>query len=135
MTTQLAAAVLATAVVAAVLLLVRLVGVFNRRGLRGEKAAPGPAPYVLYFWGPGCTACRTHQEPALRRLRGVRVEKVDALEQPELARRFKVYTLPTTVVVGSDGTPLQVNYGYADAKKLRRQLEAASARQAGQAVA
>ncbi len=66
--------------------------------------------------------CRTHQEPALAKLAGVRVEKVDAIAERELADRFQVYTLPTTVVMSANGTALHVNYGYAPANKLDRQL-------------
>ena len=86
------------------------------------SGAPSSEPYILYFTGDGCTVCRTHQEPALAKLRPVRVDKVDAIEQRELAERFKVYTLPTTVVMSSNGKALHVNYGYAPAPKLERQL-------------
>ena len=88
-----------------------------------------PEPYILYFTGDSCTVCRTHQEPALARLGEVRIDKVDAVEDRALADRFHVYTLPTTVVMASDGTALHVNYGYAPANKLERQL--AEARGAG----
>ena len=84
--------------------------------------APTGEPYILYFTGEGCTVCRTHQEPALAKLEGVRVDKVDALEQRELAERFHVYTLPTTVVISGGGRSLHVNYGYAPAAKLERQI-------------
>ena len=79
-------------------------------------------PYILYFTGDSCSVCRTHQEPALARLGDVRVDKVDAVAERTLADRFHVYTLPTTVVMAADGQPLHVNYGYAPAPKLQRQL-------------
>jgi thioredoxin 1 len=85
-------------------------------------AAPSTEPYLIYFTGDNCTICHTHQEPALEKLAGVRVDKVDAIADRELADRFHVYTLPTTVVMTSDGKPLHVNYGYAPAPKLERQL-------------
>jgi len=53
------------------------------------------------------------------------VQKVDALAERELAERFQVYTLPTTIVMASDGKPVHVNYGYAPAPKLARQLNEA----------
>ena len=93
-----------------------------RRLAAGATGAPAPEPYILYFTGEGCTVCRTHQEPALAKLEGVRVDKVDALAERELAERFHVYTLPTTVVMSDDGRALHVNYGYAPATKLARQL-------------
>jgi len=89
----------------------------------------GQDPYVLYFTGDSCTVCKTHQEPALARLGNVRIDKVDAVVERELADRFHVYTLPTTVVVAPDGQALHVNYGYASAPKLERQL--AEARRTG----
>lgn len=95
--------------------------VARRAALRASEPAPG-GELILYFSGEGCTVCRTHQEPALRSLEGVRVEKIDALAQPELTERYHVYTLPTTVVLGADGRPRHVNYGYAPAPKLRAQL-------------
>jgi len=85
-------------------------------------AAGASEPYILYFTGEGCTVCKTHQEPALAKLGTVRVDRVDAVAERDLADRFQVYTLPTTVVMAPDGKALHVNYGYAPAPKLQRQL-------------
>jgi thioredoxin-like negative regulator of GroEL len=93
-----------------------------RRLAAGATAAPASEPYILYFTGDSCTVCRTHQEPALARLGAIRVDKVDAVAEREMADRFHVYTLPTTVVMAADGHALHVNYGYAPAPKLERQL-------------
>ena len=89
------------------------------------EGAPSTEPYILYFTGDGCTVCRTHQEPALAKLSGVRIDKVDAIAQRDLAESFHVYTLPTTVVMCSNGKALHVNYGYASARKLEGQLSEA----------
>ena len=99
----------------------------------GAMARPSDAPYILYFTGEGCTVCRTHQEPALSRLGPVRIDRVDAIAERTLADQFHVYTLPTTVVMSPEGRALHVNYGYAPAPKLERQL--ADARVAGVASA
>lgn len=93
-----------------------------RRLAAGARLAAAGEPYILYFTGESCTVCRTHQEPALSKLGTVRVDKVDAIAERELADRFHVYTLPTTVVMAADGSALHVNYGYAPANKLERQL-------------
>jgi thiol-disulfide isomerase/thioredoxin len=93
----------------------------RRRALLAT-AAPASEPYILYFTGDGCTVCRTHQEPALARLGAVRIDKVDAVSDRQLADRFQVYTLPTTVVMTPEGKALHVNYGYAPAPKLEQQL-------------
>jgi len=93
-----------------------------RRRAIGASAAPAREPYILYFTGDSCTVCRTHQEPALAKLGPVRVDRVDAIEDRTLADQFHVYTLPTTVVMSAEGRALHVNYGYAPATKLERQL-------------
>jgi thioredoxin-like negative regulator of GroEL len=99
----------------------------------GAASAASTDPYIVYFTGENCTVCRTHQEPALARLDGVRVDKVDAVADRTLADRFHVYTLPTTVVMAPDGHAVHVNYGYAAASKLQRQLAEAGLRQAATA--
>jgi thioredoxin-like negative regulator of GroEL len=93
-----------------------------RASALGLAAAPAVDPYIIYFTGENCSVCRTHQEPALAKLAGVRIDKVDAIAERELADRFHVYTLPTTVVMSPEGRSLHVNYGYAPATKLERQL-------------
>jgi thioredoxin-like negative regulator of GroEL len=116
----------ALAVAGMVVLVAACLELFRARRARlksaGATAAPATEPYILYFTGDGCTVCRTHQEPALAKLGSVRIDKVDAIADRTLADRFHVYTLPTTVVLSSDGHPLHVNYGYATAPKLERQL-------------
>jgi hypothetical protein len=98
-------------------------------GVTAPAVAGDADPYILYFTGENCSVCRTHQEPALAKLAGVRIDKVDAIAERELADRFHVYTLPTTVVMSGEGRSLNVNYGYAPATKLERQL--ADARNGG----
>lgn len=123
---------LALAVVGIVVLIAACLEAYRawraRRVALGASGAPAAEPYILYFTGEGCTVCKTHQEPALARLPGVRVEKVDAVADRETADRFHVYTLPTTVVMSADGKALHVNYGYAPAPKLQRQLAEAGVR-------
>jgi len=116
----------ALAVAGAVVLAAACLELYRSRRARrlavGATSAPSSEPYILYFTGESCTVCRTHQEPALARLASVRVDRVDAVAERELADRFHVYTLPTTVVMAADGKALHVNYGYAAAPKLERQL-------------
>jgi hypothetical protein len=120
------AQLLALAVAGVVVLAAACLEIFRARRARvktvGVSAAPASDPYILYFTGEGCTVCRTHQEPALAKLGAVRIDKVDAIADRTLADRFNVYTLPTTVVMSPEGRALHVNYGYATAPKLERQL-------------
>jgi thiol-disulfide isomerase/thioredoxin len=101
----------------------------------GATVTPSKDPYILYFTGDSCAVCRTHQEPALAKLVGIRIDKVDAVAERDLAERFHVYTLPTTVVIAGDGHPLHVNYGYAPTPKLERQLAEARANKLSTATA
>jgi thiol-disulfide isomerase/thioredoxin len=86
----------------------------------GEHSSSS-APYILYFTTEQCSTCRLMQEPALAQVEAV-VRKVDAIAERELADRYAIFTVPSTVVIGPDGAAAHVNYGYAGADKLRRQL-------------
>jgi hypothetical protein len=129
----------ALAVAGAVVLAAACLEIYRaRRAKRLSAGATGSAaadPYILYFTGESCTVCRTHQEPALARLDGIRIDRVDAVAERDLADRFHVYTLPTTVVMAADGHALHVNYGYAPAPKLARQLAEARTTQLTTATA
>lgn len=133
MNAQLWALVVVGAIVLAAACLEAVRSQIARRRARGATAAPAREPYILYFTGESCTVCRTHQEPALAKVGPVRVDRVDAIADRTLADQFHVYTLPTTVVMSADGHALHVNYGYAPATKLERQL--ADARTAAVSIA
>jgi hypothetical protein len=121
-TTQLWALAVAGIVVLAAVCLELVRAARARRAALICAGAPSPEPYILYFTGEGCTVCRTHQEPALAKLGDVRIDRVDAIAEKELSEQFHVYTLPTTVVMCTNGKALYVNYGYASARKLESQL-------------
>lgn len=46
------------------------------------------------------------------------VAEVDALREPRLAARFGVLTVPSTVVIGSDGAIRAINNGAAGTERL-----------------
>lgn len=100
-----------------------------RRSIPSGPAEPaGGRPALLYFSGPDCAPCRLQQGPVVAGLREsfdgrVRIEEHDAIAQPELAARYRVLTVPTTVVLAPDGEVVAINYGVTPAAKLRRQLE------------
>lgn len=82
---------------------------------------------VVYFTTPHCVVCRTQQQPALQALeqalsQPIQIIKVDATEQPEVASRWGVMSVPTTVIIGASGQTLAINHGVADVHKLRRQI-------------
>jgi thiol-disulfide isomerase/thioredoxin len=88
-------------------------------------------PTLLYFSSPDCAPCILQQSPILASLREVlgdcvNFQEYDAVAHPDLARRYRVLTVPTTVVITPDGEVLAVNYGVTQAGKLQRQLETAA---------
>lgn len=87
---------------------------------------PG-VPAIVYFTSPTCAPCRTQQRPAIERLLdelndGVQVIEVNALNQPEAAKRWGVLSIPTTFVLDGRGALRQINYGVAGTEKLKEQL-------------
>jgi thioredoxin 1 len=96
-----------------------------------ELAAIGlPAdgqPVIIGFTGEYCAPCRTYQHPALEKLRQqfcetLHIQEVDALAHAELAQRYGVLTVPTTVVLDGARKVIAINYGVASAEKLRQQV-------------
>ena len=116
-----------------------LVGLLARRlierriaGVIAEQTVePSPvgAPRVIAFSGPGCSACRTQRRILDDLVAGwngtVDVAYVDAVAETDLARRFGVMVVPTTVVAAPDGRIVGVNGGLVDGNRLRAQLAAA----------
>ena len=85
-------------------------------------------PIVLAFTGEYCLPCKTQQHPALERLRAhlgqsIHICEVDALENADLAGRYGVLTVPTTVMLDGNRNVIAINYGVTQTEKLRRQLE------------
>jgi thioredoxin-like negative regulator of GroEL len=123
---------IALAGMAALWLAWRGVKVWLRRSIRVDREVnQDNRPTLLYFHSEDCAPCRLQQSPILASLQetlgaGVEFRDYDALAHPDLARRYRVLTVPTTVVIAPDGEVLAVNYGVTQADKLRRQLERAT---------
>lgn len=94
---------------------------------------PG-VPAIVYFTTPNCAPCRFQQKPALAKLHaelgdgGIQIIEVDAAVQPDDAKRWGVFTAPTTFILNDTGAPVTVNHGVADARKLAQQVRDAQAR-------
>ena len=128
---------LAFALVATIVIAIRLVRYQLGRSrdrliasLNRHAAAAPEAMRILYFTTPECVECRLRQEPALRELEarfGPRlvVDKRDAIAESELARKYRVRTVPTTAVFGADGRLVEINYGFASPDRLAQQLTSA----------
>jgi thioredoxin 1 len=84
-------------------------------------------PTLLYFTADYCTTCRLRQTPVIQELAGrlgnyVAVEAYDVKENPDLVKKYKVLTLPTTIVINREGQVNAVNYGLTPLGKLEQQL-------------
>jgi thiol-disulfide isomerase/thioredoxin len=89
-------------------------------------AKPG-TPAILYFTTPDCVPCRTVQKPALQKVKErlgdqLQVIEVNALEQPEMAGRWGVLSVPTTFILDEGGKLKHINHGVTRAEKLIEQL-------------
>lgn len=98
------------------------------RSTRGSDQEP-VTPSILYFWSPSCTVCRTAQKPTLEQLTErigsdqVQLTSVDVSEQPELASRYHVLTVPTTLILDTAGKVKHMNNGLVGLAKLLQQIE------------
>jgi len=78
---------------------------------------------ILAFSSDDCRQCHEMQIPALQRVldaRGsmVSVAEVDAPNSPDLAQRYRILTLPSTVIMDAAGRTHAVNYGFANTQRL-----------------
>jgi thioredoxin-like negative regulator of GroEL len=124
------APLIAVAVIGGVALLLR-VQKGGQRELVGSVVETaeqgGTLPSILYFTGEACTICHTAQRPALRALAAaidpaIEIREIDIAVEPDLARQYRVMSLPTTIVLGPSGQVTGINVGFANADVLRRQL-------------
>lgn len=100
----------------------------QRRRLNGLLRTGRPT--LLHLSRPDCAPCAVQQAPAVDALRSefgerIIVNCVDVTLRPELAARWRVLTVPTTVNLNPAGQVCALNTGVAQSDKLRRQLLAA----------
>lgn len=124
------------AVVIVLWLLARLARVYierQRQALLASSEAledereTGPIS-ILAFSSEDCRQCHTMQMPALENLLrmcgdAVEIFDIDAVQEAELAKQYRVMTVPTTVVLDGRGQVRAVNYGFASTKQLMEQVE------------
>jgi thiol-disulfide isomerase/thioredoxin len=83
---------------------------------------------LLYFSSDTCAACPA-QERYIAQLpehwrANLEIQTINVEERPEVARRYSVLTVPTTILVDRGGTVREVNYGLTSSMQLHRQLAA-----------
>ena len=83
---------------------------------------------LVYFTTPGCVPCKTVQRPAIKKLEaqlgsGLEVIEIDAGQQPDLAARWGVLSVPTTFVIDPQGKVRHINHGVTRAEQLLMQIQ------------
>jgi len=96
-----------------------------------RQATNGGRPALIVFTSPTCAPCKLQQMPVVDRLMAGWAERidlrvVDVTEQPDVAARFGVWSLPTTIVLDAGGRVSAINQGTASEQKLREQFERVS---------
>lgn len=101
-----------------------------RHGWEGTDFSDSLATVVL-FTGPRCTQCDA-QRTAIATARAERTDvgyvEIDAAANSDLARRLTVMSVPTTVVVDSQGNVVFRNGRLVDDRVLTHQLDSVLAR-------
>jgi hypothetical protein len=113
----------------------RFVETQRRHALAAVPLSPGIDAHaslsqvrILAFSSDDCRQCHEMQIPALQRVleaRGskVSVAEVDAPNSPDLTQRYRIMTLPSTVIMDAAGRARAVNYGFANTQRLLDQVD------------
>ena len=92
---------------------------------RMMPATAAGRPTLLYFRSDSCAVCPTqgrYVDQLTAQWADLTIERIDAERDPDTAARYRVFSLPTTVLIDGRGQVRHVNYGLTDAHKLGRQL-------------
>lgn len=111
-------------IVAAALLVYTLFERWQRQQINGRVSNK---PELLYFSSATCAACPA-QASYLEKLASnwqqtLNIRKIDVDTEPETANRYRVMSLPTTMIVKQDGKVHAINHGLTSHHKLQKQLE------------
>ena len=91
-----------------------------------QEVLASETPVLVDFWSPWCTPCRmlspTVDTIAQEQAGRIKVGKVNIDEQPELAERFRVMSIPTLMVF-KDGRLVDSTVGVQPKPAILRMLE------------
>ena len=92
---------------------------FDEEVIREEK------PVLLDFWAPWCGPCRMFS-PTLEQIAAenphIKVGKVNVDEEPELASKFKVMSIPLVVLI-KNGEVVKSSVGYRPKAQIEDMLK------------
>lgn len=84
-------------------------------------------PTLLYFRSESCTVCPTQAhyiDTAAQEWNGrIAIQNIDAELEPDKANKYNVFTLPTTIIVDTQGKVREINYGLTQPHKLSQQIQ------------
>jgi thioredoxin 1 len=133
--------VIAVTLIAIGLLAYRGLLLMQRRQVAQQARRAGSTQHtrLLIFTSPTCAPCKLQQLPIIDHLLRewpdqVDFQIIDVAEQPEVAARYGVWSVPTTMVLDGRQNVIAINQGVVLEKKLREQLLKAGPTVAGDLV-
>ena len=112
---------------AAVYLTVRYLHIRRASRASISGSSEGDRPVLLYFRSDSCAPCVTQnyylQDLASQYENRLAIRKIDADIDRDVASRYGIFTLPTTLFVDQGGEVKYINYGLTPTNRLAQQLE------------
>jgi len=85
-----------------------------------------PGKYsILFFKSDFCTQCLNLQKPVLNNIqtKNISIYTIDAPSAETLTKKFRIRSVPTTIVVNNQGQAKYINRGFVNEKILLEQLQ------------
>jgi len=101
-------------------------GFLNLQKRWRKQNHPVENPVLLYFYGQHCSTCKAqaHYLSQLDVKFQELIQKINVEEDLVSAQQYRVFTLPTTILLDRMGNIQHTNYGLVNSVTLRQQIEA-----------